>query len=214
MDLPSLPKVIAVLVIDTVKRAVPLAECLLENGVHAMELTLRTPAALDALTAIRKSVPYMLTGVGTILTPEQVRAVKVAGAAFGVSPGMNRRVLEEAANSDLPFAPGIATPSDIEASLEYGCRILKFFPAEASGGLPYLKSMAAPYAHLGLGYIPLGGINEANLGAWLEEPLIHAVGGSWIAPREMIRNQQWEAIGKRAAAATRIAANCEQKAIS
>jgi 2-dehydro-3-deoxyphosphogluconate aldolase/(4S)-4-hydroxy-2-oxoglutarate aldolase len=170
-----------------------------------MELTLRTEAALDALASIRSAVPEMLAGVGTVLTPDQVRAVRDAGASFGVAPGLNRTVLDAARDADLPFAPGVATPSDIESALEYGCRVLKFFPAEPSGGLPYLKSMAAPYAHLGLRFIPLGGLNEDNLGEWLASPLVAAVGGSWIAPRELICTRDWTEIGGRAATAVRIA---------
>jgi len=176
-----------------------------ENGIGVMELTLRTPAALDALRAIREGVPEMVAGVGTVLTREQVREAKNAGAAFGVAPGLNRNVLDEAAKQGLPFAPGVATPSDIEAALEHGCRVMKFFPAEPSGGLAYLQSMAAPYLHLGLHFIPLGGLNEENLRAWLDSPLVCAVGGSWIAPRDLVRAKDWPEIGRRAEAATKFA---------
>ena len=148
--------VVAVLMIDDPADAVPVARALLAGGVNAMELTLRTPAALDALRAIRAGVPEMLAGIGTILTPEQVQDVAAAGAAFGVAPGVNRRVVMAATDLGLSFAPGVVTPSDVEAALELGCRLLKFFPAEPSGGLAYLKSLAAPFAHLGVRYVPLG----------------------------------------------------------
>jgi 2-dehydro-3-deoxyphosphogluconate aldolase / (4S)-4-hydroxy-2-oxoglutarate aldolase len=197
--------VIAVLIVDDLADAVPLAETLLEGGITAMELTLRTPVALDALQAIREKVPEMVAGVGTVLTREQVRQVKSAGAAFAVAPGMNPNVLDEAAKQGLPFAPGVATPSDIEAALEFGCRIMKFFPAVPSGGLDYLKSMAAPYLHLGLQFIPLGGLNEDNVQDWLESPLVCAVGGSWIAPRKLIQEKNRAEIRRRAEAATAIA---------
>ena len=197
--------VIAVLVIDDAARAVPLARALIAGGVDVMELTLRTPSAVDALRRIRAEVPDMLAGIGTILTPEQVRTVAEAGAAFGVSPGVNRRVIEEAKRIGLPFAPGIVTPSDVEAALELGCRELKFFPAETSGGIDYLKSMAAPYTHLGVRFVPLGGVSTKNLAAYLAEPIVLAVGGSWLAPRELIAEQQWQVITDRAAKATRIA---------
>jgi 2-dehydro-3-deoxyphosphogluconate aldolase / (4S)-4-hydroxy-2-oxoglutarate aldolase len=197
--------VIAVLIVDDLADAVPLAETLLEGGITAMELTLRTPVALDALQAIREKVPEMVAGVGTVLTREQVRQVKSAGAAFAVAPGMNPNVLDEAAKQGLPFAPGVATPSDIEAALEFGCRIMKFFPAVPSGGLDYLKSMAAPYLHLGLQFIPLGGLNEDNVQDWLESPLVCAVGGSWIAPRKLIQEKTRAEIRRRAEAATAIA---------
>lgn len=197
--------VIAVLQIDNAQDAVPLAEALLEGGISAMELTLRTPAALDALHAIHTRVPSMTAGVGTVLTRQQVRDVKKLGAHFGVSPGVNRSVLSEAVERELPFAPGIATPSDIEAALEFDCRIMKFFPAEHLGGLTYLQSIAAPYQHLGVQFIPLGGVNEKNLRSYLESPLICAVGGSWIAPREVIQNRNWAEIRQRAETASAIA---------
>lgn len=202
--------VIAVLVVDEAADAVPLARTLLEGGISAMELTLRTPAALDALRMILAQVPEMTAGVGTVLTREQVRGVKAAGAAFGVAPGLNRNVMDEAEKQNLPFAPGIATPSDIEAALEFDCRVMKFFPAEPSGGLAYLESIAAPYQHLGLRFIPLGGLNEANLHHWLASPLVCSVGGSWIAPRKLIQEKNWAEIRKRAEAAAAIAAGVKK----
>ncbi|MCX7819091.1 MAG: bifunctional 4-hydroxy-2-oxoglutarate aldolase/2-dehydro-3-deoxy-phosphogluconate aldolase [Kiritimatiellae bacterium] len=179
----------------------PLARALMEGGVGAMELTLRTPAALDALRRIRAEVPEMLAGVGTILTPDQVEAARSAGAAFGVSPGTNPRVLEAAARSGLPFAPGVATPSDIERALEHGCQVLKLFPAEPLGGIAYLRAIAAPYQHLGVRFVPLGGLTQGNVAQWLAEPLVLAVGGSWLAPRDAIRNGDWAAIRALAEAA-------------
>ncbi len=199
--------VIAVLVIDDANDAVPLAKALLAGGVGAMELTLRTPVAVEALKRIRQDCPEMIAGTGTVLTRDQVREVKAAGAQFAVSAGMNRNVVEEAIAQDIPFAPGIATPSDIEAALELGCRVLKLFPAVPSGGLPYLNSIAAPYNHLGIQFIPLGGLNEENLRDWISSPLVCAVGGSWIAPRDLIREKNWEAITQRAANAMSIAAD-------
>jgi 2-dehydro-3-deoxyphosphogluconate aldolase/(4S)-4-hydroxy-2-oxoglutarate aldolase len=197
--------IIAVLIVDEVEDAVPLARSLLRGGVHAMELTLRTPVAIAALNSIRAQVPDMLAGMGTILTVEQVQQVAKAGAAFAVAPGTNPRVIREAQRLHLPFAPGIVTPSDVEAALELGCRELKFFPAETSGGLTYLKSMAAPYVHLGVRFIPLGGITTNNMASYLKDPLVWAVGGSWIAPREAIQQKDWEGISARAAAAVRLA---------
>jgi 2-dehydro-3-deoxyphosphogluconate aldolase/(4S)-4-hydroxy-2-oxoglutarate aldolase len=186
--------IIAVLVIDRVEDAVPLAKALLAGGVDVMELTLRTPAALDALKAIRADVPDMLAGVGTILTTDQVKQVVEAKAAFGVAPGVNPRILAAAREAGLSFAPGILTPSDIEVALEHGCRILKFFPAEPSGGLAYLKAMAAPYAHLGLKFVPLGGLNAKNMASYLADAQVAALGGSWLAPRDLIKAGEWEKI--------------------
>jgi 2-dehydro-3-deoxyphosphogluconate aldolase/(4S)-4-hydroxy-2-oxoglutarate aldolase len=197
--------VVAVLIVDELAYAVPLAQALLAGGISVMELTLRTPIAIDALKAIRDEVPEMLAGIGTILTLDQVQQVAQAGASFGVAPGTNPRIVREAQRLGLPFAPGIVTPSDVEAALELGCRELKFFPAETSGGLNYLKSMAAPYLHLGVRFLPLGGITTANLKDYLADPLIWAVGGSWIAPRDAIQKQDWSGITARAAEASQLA---------
>jgi 2-dehydro-3-deoxyphosphogluconate aldolase/(4S)-4-hydroxy-2-oxoglutarate aldolase len=186
--------VVAVLVIDREADAVPVAEALLAGGIGAMELTLRTPAAIGSLRAIRKAVPEMLAGIGTILSPRQVKEVVDAGAVFGVAPGMNPRVVEAALEQHLPFAPGVCTPSDIERALEYDRRLLKFFPAEVSGGLKFLQNIAAPYNHLGIQYMPLGGLTQTNMADYLHDPLIGAIGGSWLAPRDVIRNQNWTAI--------------------
>jgi 2-dehydro-3-deoxyphosphogluconate aldolase/(4S)-4-hydroxy-2-oxoglutarate aldolase len=193
--------IVAVLILEQETDAVPLARALVAGGVTAMELTLRTPVALDALRRIRQEVPEMLAGAGTVLTPEQVREVTAAGAAFGVAPGMNARVVAEANAQGLPFAPGVCTPSDVERALEAGCRLLKFFPAEPSGGLAFLRSMGAPFAHLGVGYLPLGGVTRANLAEYLSEPLVTAVGGSWLAPAHRVRNGDWERITEIARAA-------------
>lgn len=193
--------VIAVLVVDEVNDAAPLARALLDGGIEAMELTLRTPAAVDALRAIRAEVPDMLAGIGTILTPAQVAEVLHAGAAFGVSPGMNPRVIQAALDNGLPFAPGIATPSELERAIEMGCRNVKFFPAEPQGGLPYLRSMMAPYRHLGIRCVPLGGLNMDNMKAYLADEHITAIGGSWLAPRDRIRQGDWQAIRDKAQAA-------------
>lgn len=193
--------VIAVLVVDAVKDAAALARALLDGGIGVMELTLRTPVALEALRAIRGEVPEMMAGIGTVLSPEQVQKAFDAGAAFGVAPGTNRRVIDAARDVGLPFAPGIATPSDLELALELGCREVKFFPAEPAGGLEYLRSIAAPYAHLGVRFIPLGGLQLTHLGAYLLDPHVLAVGGSWLAPRQLIQAGNWLAIRELAAAA-------------
>ena len=151
-------------------------------------------AALQCLRRIRDEVPEMTIGVGTILTPEQVNDAKDNGATFGVAPGMNPRVVAEAARIGLPFAPGVCTPSDIELAIEAGCRVLKFFPCEPCGGLPYLRTIAAPFMHLGVQFIPLGGVNAANAPTYLKEPSVLALGGSWLAPKDLIAKGDWAAI--------------------
>lgn len=201
--------VVAVLVVDEPESAVPVARTLVEAGIDIMELAMRTPASMDALERIARDVPQMLAGVGTILVPEQVVEAKRRGAAFVVTPGTNRKVIESAVANGIPIAPGIAVPSDIETCLEYGCTLLKFFPAEPQGGLAYLKAIHAPYAHLGLEYIPLGGVSEANCRTYLADRSIIAVGGSWIAPRERIAARDWKGIGE---AAARAAAACRREA--
>jgi len=199
--------VVAVLMIDRVDDAVPVAEALLRGGVDAMELTLRTDAALPALELITGSVPEMLAGIGTIIKKEQVNQAKDSGAAFGVSPGTNIDIIKAAQDAGLPFAPGIMTPSDIERALPFGCEILKFFPAGSSGGIKHLKNIAAPYAHLGLKYVPLGGINQGNMKDYLKEDIIAAVGGSWIASRDLIDSGQWDQITSNASSAVQVFEN-------
>lgn len=186
--------VISVLVIDQPRHAVQVARALLAGGVRAMELTLRTAAALDCLKAVTSEVPEMIAGVGTIIFPEQVESIVRAGAQFGVAPGTNPEVIREAARCGLPFAPGVVTPTDIDVAVRNGCRDLKFFPAEPSGGLPMLASVKAPYAHLGVRYIPLGGIGIGNLATWLKDPDVLAVGGSWLAKKEVIESEAWTQI--------------------
>ena len=190
--------IIAVLIIDDIQHAVPVAQALLKGGVSAIELTLRTPIAIDAAKLIKKEVPKILLGFGTVLTVEQVKAVVDAGADFAVSPGCNPKIIREAQKQNLSFAPGIMTPTDIEIAVQEGCRILKFFPAESSGGLQHLGSMSAPYNYLGLKFIPLGGCNINNANTYLESDLITAIGGTWVAKRPLIQSEDWASITKNA----------------
>jgi len=199
MEQVSALGVVAVLTVDDPVDAVPLGKALLAGGVSAIELTLRTPRALESLKRIAAEVPEILIGAGTVLTPAQLQAVKDAGAKFAVAPGCNPSTLRAAKDLGLPFAPGICTPSDIEIAVEHGCKLLKYFPAETSGGLAHLSAMAAPYAHLKLRYIPLGGLTQANMGDYLKSPLVAALGGSWIAKPDVIAKKDWAAITKAAA---------------
>ncbi|MDB4518769.1 bifunctional 4-hydroxy-2-oxoglutarate aldolase/2-dehydro-3-deoxy-phosphogluconate aldolase [Akkermansiaceae bacterium] len=186
--------VVAGFSVEKIKHAVPLAKALLAGGIDIIELTLRTPIGLNAVKLIANKVPEMVVGVGTILTPETAVAVKKAGAHFGVAPGMNPRVVKAAREAGLPFAPGICTPSDLEAAIELGCRFVKFFPAEAAGGVTYLKSMAAPYNHLGIRYFPLGGVNSENMLDYLAEDNVPTVGGTWIVAKNLVQNEDWAGI--------------------
>jgi 2-dehydro-3-deoxyphosphogluconate aldolase/(4S)-4-hydroxy-2-oxoglutarate aldolase len=205
--------VVTVLVLDRLEDAVPLARTLVDAGLPAIELTLRTEIALEAIAEIQRDVPEMIIGAGTVIRTEQVHQAAEAGAAFAVAPGTNVKLIAAAAERGLPFAPGICTPSDIEAAVELGCRLLKFFPAQPIGGLDYLRSIQSPFAHLGLRFLPLGGVNPTSMREYLREPAVQCVGGSWIAPRKDILAKRWDVIGQRAREARQlvdaIAAECE-----
>jgi 2-dehydro-3-deoxyphosphogluconate aldolase/(4S)-4-hydroxy-2-oxoglutarate aldolase len=199
--------VIAVLVIDELKHAVPVAKALLNGGITAIELTLRTDVAWDAAKAIRDEVPEMILGFGTVLTVGQAKAAAKLGADFAVAPGCNPRVIAAAREYGLSFAPGIVTPSDIEIALEQGCRIMKYFPAETSGGITHLTNMVAPYQYLRLKFIPLGGLSLSNVANYLKSPLITAIGGSWLAKQDLIKGEQWETITQNGLEISRIISN-------
>ena len=191
-------RVIATVTVQDVEDAKPLADALLAGGINTIEITMRTPAALQAMKIIAENYSEMLVMAGTVISSLQVRQVQDAGAICAVAPGMNARVLQAAIEAELPFAPGVATPSEIEEALEFDCDILKFFPAEPMGGLKYLKSMQAPYAHLDLQFIPLGGLTAENAEDYLREDIILAVGGSWIANASAINSGDWVGITQRA----------------
>ena len=202
-------RVVAGFSVDRVDEAVPISEALLAGGIDSIELTLRTDAAMDAVRAISQNVPDIMIGVGTILRPDQAIAVKEAGAHFGVSPGMNPRVIKAAQVVGLPFATGIVTPTHVEAAIELGCYLVKFFPAESSGGLNYLRSMAAPYKHLGIRYFPLGGVNTGNMMEYLNDEIIAAVGGSWIVKSDLVKSKDWAGITERASQVRQILENSQ-----
>ena len=197
-------RIVVVVTIDHAEDASMLATVLLDSGIDVMEVTLRTSAAIDAVKAIKEQVPQMTIGAGTILTPHQVESVVAAGAAFGVGPGLNPHLIKAARAAGLPFIPGVLTPTEVEKAIRYDCRLLKFFPAEPIGGAKYLAAMAAPYAHLHVGFIPLGGVNLTNMAAYLTIPSCPAIGGSWIANRECVRRHDWNAIAGRAREAHRL----------
>ena len=186
--------IVAVLVIEDIQQTLPLVRALWDGGVKAVELTLRTPVAFEAAILIKEQMPEVVLGIGTVLAPSQVEQIASIGVDFAVAPGCNPRVIDTAAKCRLPFAPGVATPTDMEIALENGCKVMKYFPAEPLGGLKYLDSAAMPYRHFGISFIPLGGLCAENVGAYLDSPLITAVGGSWIAKSDMIRAGRWDKI--------------------
>ncbi len=198
-------RVVAVVTVDVLADAAPLARSLTAGGITAVELALRTPAALAALREFRTAAPGVLLGAGTVLLPEQADAASAAGADFALAPGFDLATARHCGVIGLPFVPGVATASDIQAALREGFRLLKWFPAEPLGGTRGLRALAAPFAHLGVRYLPLGGIDEAKATAYLAEPAVAAVGGSWIAPADLIRRREWETIRSRAAAVVALA---------
>ena len=202
MDLDAilqLGPVMPVIVIDEAEHAVPLADALLAGGIKAIEITLRTQNALEVIRAIASERPELAIGAGTILGADQAQAAKQAGAQFAVSPGATDAVLQGCRDVDLPLLPGAATVSEMMSLAEKGYHNLKFFPAVASGGLAYVKSLASPLPHLKI--CPTGGITLQTAPEWLALENIICVGGSWIAPRNMIAEGSFLAITERAAAA-------------
>ena len=183
---------IPVVVIDDVQHAVPLAKALLAGGITSIEITLRTPAALQAIEAVAKAVPDIIVGAGTITSPEQMRDAVNAGAQFHISPGVNHRLAAYAQEQKIAWIGGIATASDILLSLEYGFSHMKFFPAEASGGAAMLKQLAAVFGDCR--FCPTGGITMANMKDYQAQPYCFAVGGSWLSPKDAIANQDWSRI--------------------
>ncbi len=185
-------RVVPVLTIERVEDAVPLARALVKGGVHTLEVTLRTPAAVDAAKAIIAEVPDAIVGIGTILNGDDLSRAEAMGARFGISPGATPELLKAAAASPLPFAPGIATASELMAALAHGFDLVKFFPAEQAGGIKALRALAGPFPNAK--FCPTGGIGEANASAWLGEPNVVAVGGSWLCPPAEIRSGNWAGI--------------------
>ena len=178
-----------VVMIDRVEDAVPLARALVAGGLPAIELTLRTPAALDAIKAIAAEVPEILLGAGTIITPAQAEQAVEAGARFLVSPGSTPTLLTALLATGVPFLPGTASVSEVLAVLEAGVTEMKFFPAEAAGGAPYLKSIAAPVP--AARFCPTGGITAATAPSYLSLPNVGCVGGSWLTPADAIEAGDW-----------------------
>lgn len=186
--------IVPVVKINRASDAVPLAKALCEGGLPCAEVTFRTAAAADAIRAMTEAFPEMLVGAGTVLTTEQADAAIAAGAKFLVSPGLNPAVVRYCVEKGYPITPGCANPSDIEQALALGLDVVKFFPAEAAGGLPMIKAMSAPYG--GLKFMPTGGINASNLKSYLDFPKILACGGSWMVKPEMIDAGDFDGIRK------------------
>jgi 2-dehydro-3-deoxyphosphogluconate aldolase/(4S)-4-hydroxy-2-oxoglutarate aldolase len=199
-------RLLCITVVDRAEDAVPLAEALLAGGLHVMEITFRTAAAAESIRRIRQKVPQIAIGAGTLLSPDQVQEAIDVGAQFGVSPGLNEAVLNAAGERDLPFFPGVLTPTEVDRALNLGWKHLKFFPAEPAGGAAMLKALAAPFAHTGVKFVPTGGINAAKLLDYLALPQVAAVAGSWMGDRKLIQGKAWSKITALTAEAVKIAA--------
>lgn len=198
-SLLSLVPVVPVVVIEELAHAVPVARALVAGGLPVIELTLRTPVALDAIRAIADEVPEITVGAGTIVTPGQAKEALDAGAQFLVSPGLTPALLDAMAETGLPFLPGTATVSEVLAVLEAGFTEMKFFPAEASGGAAFLKSVAAPVP--AARFCPTGGITAGSAPAYLALPNVGCVGGSWLTPADALASGDWARVAELARAA-------------
>jgi len=184
--------VMPVIALDRLDQALPLAEALLEGGIPTLEVTLRTPVALEAIRLIRKAFPEEHVGAGTVTAPEALRQVADAGAAFAVSPGLTRPLAEAAAGGALPLLPGVMTPAEVMTAVDAGFRFLKLFPAEQAGGLGMLKALAGPFPELR--FCPTGGVTAASAPAYLAQPNVVCVGGSWLTPKALLDAGDWGAI--------------------
>jgi 2-dehydro-3-deoxyphosphogluconate aldolase/(4S)-4-hydroxy-2-oxoglutarate aldolase len=197
--------VIPVIVIENEAQAVPLAKALVAGGLPVLEVTFRTKAAPGAIAAIRREVPEANVGAGTLLTPAQVRAAKEAGATFGVAPGFDPAIVAAAKEADLPFCPGIATASELSQALSAGLRMVKFFPAEAAGGVKMIKNLLGAFRFTGVRFMPTGGVNTGNLADYLAVPEIAGCGGTWIVPKDALEAGDYARIEKLAAEARALA---------
>lgn len=178
--------IIPVIVIEKEEQAVPLARALVEGGLNVLEVTFRTKAAAGAIAAIRREVPEAIVGAGTLLTIEQLHAAKKAGAVFGVAPGFDPVIVDEAKGMLFPFCPGIATASELSQALTAGVPMVKFFPAEAAGGVKMIKNLLGAFRFTGVKFMPTGGVNLTNVSDYLAVPEIVACGGTWIVPKDAL----------------------------
>ena len=193
--------IVPVIVIEDEQQAVPLAEALVKGGLPVLEVTFRTKAAAGAIRAIRAAVPEAVVGAGTLLTPQMVKEAKEAGAAFGVAPGFDPVVVNAAKELDLMMIPGIATASELSQALTAGIKLVKFFPAEAAGGVKMIKNFLGAFRFTGVQFMPTGGVKLANVGEYLAVPEIVCCGGTWLVPKDALAAGDWATIEKLAAEA-------------
>ncbi|GAA8648768.1 bifunctional 4-hydroxy-2-oxoglutarate aldolase/2-dehydro-3-deoxy-phosphogluconate aldolase [Helicobacter pylori] len=192
IEILQISPIVPVVVIENIKDAVPLAQSLVEGGIHIIEVTLRSSCALEAIELIAKNVPKMRVGVGTILNPTQLEQAQNRGAEFLISPGLTIKLLEYAKKKDMPLIPGVSSSSEVMQALELGYNALKFFPAEYCGGVKLLNAFNGPFK--GVKFCPTGGISADNMHSYLNLENVLCVGGSWLTPKNLIQNKEWDKI--------------------
>ncbi len=192
IEVLQISPIVPVVVIENIKDAVPLAQSLIEGGIHIIEVTLRSSCALEAIELIAKNVPKMRVGVGTILNPTQLEQAQNRGAEFLISPGLTIKLLEYAKKKDMPLIPGVSSSSEVMQALELGYNVLKFFPAEYCGGVKLLNAFNGPFK--GVKFCPTGGISADNMHSYLNLENVLCVGGSWLTPKNLIQNKEWDKI--------------------
>ncbi len=192
IEVLQISPIVPVVVIENIKDAVPLAQSLVEGGIHIIEVTLRSSCALEAIELIAKNVPKMCVGAGTILNPTQLEQAQNRGAEFLISPGLTIKLLEYAKKKDMPLIPGVSSSSEVMQALELGYNALKFFPAEYCGGVKLLNAFNGPFK--GVKFCPTGGISADNMHSYLNLENVLCVGGSWLTPKNLIQNKEWDKI--------------------
>ncbi len=192
IEVLQISPIVPVVVIENIKDAVPLAQSLVEGGIHIIEVTLRSSCALEAIELIAKNVPKMRVGTGTILNPTQLDQAQNRGAEFLISPGLTIKLLEYAKKKDMPLIPGVSSSSEVMQALELGYNALKFFPAEYCGGVKLLNAFNGPFK--GVKFCPTGGISADNMHSYLNLENVLCVGGSWLTPKNLIQNKEWDKI--------------------
>ncbi len=192
IEVLQISPIVPVVVIENIKDAVPLAQSLVEGGIHIIEVTLRSSCALEAIELIAKNVPKMRVGAGTILNPTQLEQAQNRGAEFLISPGLTIKLLEYAKKKDMPLIPGVSSSSEVMQALELGYSALKFFPAEYCGGVKLLNAFNSPFK--GVKFCPTGGISADNMHSYLNLENVLCVGGSWLTPKNLIQNKEWDKI--------------------
>ncbi|QQW66424.1 bifunctional 4-hydroxy-2-oxoglutarate aldolase/2-dehydro-3-deoxy-phosphogluconate aldolase [Helicobacter pylori] len=192
IEVLQISPIVPVVVVENIKDAVPLAQSLVEGGIQIIEVTLRSSCALEAIELIAKNVPKMRVGAGTILNPTQLEQAQNRGAEFLISPGLTIKLLEHAKKKDMPLIPGVSSSSEVMQALELGYSALKFFPAEYCGGVKLLNAFNDPFK--GVKFCPTGGISADNMHSYLNLENVLCVGGSWLTPKNLIQNKEWDKI--------------------